>query len=252
MVQFSHPHMITGKTIALTIWTFVSKVMSLLFNVLSRFLIVFLPRSKCLLILWLYHCLQWFWSPTNKLCHCFQFFPFYLPWRAGPYAMILFFWMLSFKPAFSLSFFTFSSFSVSAIRLVSSTYLRLLIFLQATLISACDSSSLEFYMAYSVYKLNKQGDNMQPCHTPFPIWNQSVDPCPVQTVASWLLHQRFGHKLGLLWCWLVYLGNKLRSFCHFWDCTWVLHFRLFRWLWELLHFFLWILAHSRRHNCHLN
>ena len=52
-VRLSHPYMTTGKTIALTRWAFVSKVMSLLFNMLSRFVIVFLPRSKCLLILWL-------------------------------------------------------------------------------------------------------------------------------------------------------------------------------------------------------
>ena len=50
MVQLSCPYMTTGKTIALTIWTFVGKIMSLLFNVLSRFVIAFLPRSKCLLI----------------------------------------------------------------------------------------------------------------------------------------------------------------------------------------------------------
>ena len=53
IVQLSHPYMITGKTIALTRWTFVSKVVSLLFNMLSRLVIVFLPRSKCLLISWL-------------------------------------------------------------------------------------------------------------------------------------------------------------------------------------------------------
>ena len=53
MVQLSHPYITTGKTIALTVWTFVSKVMSLLFNTLSRFVIAFLPRSKCLLISWL-------------------------------------------------------------------------------------------------------------------------------------------------------------------------------------------------------
>ena len=52
-VQLSHPYMTTGKTIALTRWTFVDKVMSLLFNMLSRFVITFLPRSKCLLISWL-------------------------------------------------------------------------------------------------------------------------------------------------------------------------------------------------------
>ena len=53
MVQVSHPHMTTGKTIALTRWTFVSKVMSLIFNMLSRLVITFFPRSKCLLISWL-------------------------------------------------------------------------------------------------------------------------------------------------------------------------------------------------------
>ena len=90
---------------------------------------------------------------------------------------------------FSLSSFTFikrlfSSFLLSVVSVVSSAYLRLLIFLLAILISACASSSLEFHMMYSVYKLNKQGDNIQPGHTPFPIWNQSVVPCPVLTVAS--------------------------------------------------------------------
>ena len=61
MVQLSHSYMTTGKTIALTIWIFVSKVMSLLFSILSRVFIAFLPRRKHLLILWL----QWFWSPRK-------------------------------------------------------------------------------------------------------------------------------------------------------------------------------------------
>ena len=74
--------------------------------------------------------------------------------------------------------------SLFAVRVVSSAYLWLLIFLPAILILACASSSLEFHMMYSVYKLNKQGENIQPGHTPFPIWNQSVVPCPVLTVAS--------------------------------------------------------------------
>ena len=105
-------------------------------------------------------------------------------------AMIFIFWMLSFKPTFSLSTFTFikrllSSSSLSAIRVVSSAYLRLSIFLPAILIPACASSSPAFLMIYSAYNLNKQGDNIQPWHTPFPIWNQSVVPCPVLTVASW-------------------------------------------------------------------
>ena len=62
--------------------------------------------------------------------------------------------------------------------MVSSAYLRLLIFPLAIFIRACASSSLAICMMYSAYKLNKQGDNIQPWHSPFPIWNQSV-PCPV-------------------------------------------------------------------------
>ena len=65
IVQLSHPCMTTGKTIALTRWTFVSKVMSLLFNMLSRLVIAFLSRSKCLLIHDCSHHLQWFWSPRK-------------------------------------------------------------------------------------------------------------------------------------------------------------------------------------------
>ena len=108
----------------------------------------------------------------------------------GPDTMIFIFWMLSFKPFFSLYSFTFvkrlfSSSLLSAIRVVSSGYWRLLLFLPTILIPACAPFSLEFHMMYSAYKLNKQGDNIQPWCTPFPIWNQSVVPCPVLTVASW-------------------------------------------------------------------
>ena len=62
MIQFSHPYMTTGKIIGLTTWTFVGKMVSLLFNKLSRFSIAFLLRSNCLLISWLQSPLQWFWS----------------------------------------------------------------------------------------------------------------------------------------------------------------------------------------------
>ena len=107
----------------------------------------------------------------------------------GPDAMILVFLVLSFKLIFSLSSFTlikrfFSSSSFSAIRVVSSTYLRLLIVLLAILIPACDSSSPAFHLMYSAEKLNKQSDNIQPCHTPFLIFNQSVVPCLILTIAS--------------------------------------------------------------------
>ena len=83
-VQFSHPCMTTGKIIALTRWTFVGKVMSLLFNMLSRLAIAFLPRSKCLLISWLQSpsavILE---PPKNKVWHCFHCFPIYFPWSDG-------------------------------------------------------------------------------------------------------------------------------------------------------------------------
>ena len=89
----------------------------------------------------------------------------------GPDAMILVIWILSFKPAFSLYSFTFIkrlfSSSLSAIRVVSSAYLRLLIFLPAILIPAFASSNLAFLIIYSAYKLNKQGDNIQPWYSPF-------------------------------------------------------------------------------------
>ena len=129
-----------------------------------------------------------FGAPKNKVSHCFHFFPICHE-VMGLDAMILVFWMLSFKPTFSLSSFTFIkklfSSSLSAIRVVSFAYLRLLIILLAILIPACASFSLAFHVMYSAYKLNKQGDNIQPWYTPFPIWNQFVFAYPVLTVVSW-------------------------------------------------------------------
>ena len=155
MVQLSHPYMTTGKNIALTIWTFVHKTMSVLFNMLSRLVIAFLPRSRHLLISWLQAPSKWFWNPNRKLCHSFHFSPSVCHEVMGPDAMTVF-WMLSFKPAFSLSSFSFikrlfSSSSLYAIRVVSSAYLRLLIFLLAILTPAWVLSSLAFCMMYSAY-----------------------------------------------------------------------------------------------------
>ena len=188
-VQPSHPYMTTGKTIALTRQTFADKVMSLLFNMLSRLVITFLPKSKCFLISWLQ-------SPSavileSKKIKSATVSPSISHVVMGPDAMIFVFWMLSFKPTFSLSSFTFinrlfSSSSLSAIRVVSSAYLRLLIFLPAILIPAYASSSPAFLMMYSAYKLNKQGNNIQPWRTPFPIWNQSVVPCPLNLTKIFL------------------------------------------------------------------
>ena len=121
-VQLSHPYMTTGKTIALTRQTFVGKVISLLFNMLFRLVISSLPRGKRLLI-------SWVQSPSAvilelrkiKSATIFTVSPSICYEVMGPDAMILVFWMLSFKPTFSLSFFTFikrlfSSSSLSAIR----------------------------------------------------------------------------------------------------------------------------------------
>ena len=84
IVQLSHPYMTSGKTIALTRWTYVGKVMSLLFKMLSQFVIAFLPRSKCLLILRLQSPSVVILEPPKKIvCHCFHCFPIYLPWSDG-------------------------------------------------------------------------------------------------------------------------------------------------------------------------
>ena len=83
IVQLSHPYMTTGETIVLTRWTFVGKVMSLLFNMLSRLVIVFLPRSKCLLISWLQSPSSVILEPKKIVFHCFHCFPIYLPWSDG-------------------------------------------------------------------------------------------------------------------------------------------------------------------------
>ena len=165
--------------------------MSLLFNMLSRLSTAFLPRSKCLLISQLQLPSAVILEPKKRNFVTVSIVsPSISHEVMRPDATIFAFWMLSFKPAFSLSYFTFikslfSSSSLSVIRVVSFVYLKLLIFLPAILIPACDSSSPGFCKMYSSYKLNKQGNNIQPWRTPFSIWNQSIVPCPVLTVASW-------------------------------------------------------------------
>ena len=149
------------------------------FNKLSRFIIAFLKKIKHHLISWLHPPSAVIFEPKKiksvtvsivalSVCHEV----------IGADAVVLVFWMLSFKPAFSLFSFTFikrffRSFLLFAIKVVSSAYLRLLIFFPAVLIPSCASSSLAFHMMYSWYKLKKQGDNIQCWHTPFPISNQS-------------------------------------------------------------------------------
>ena len=177
IVQILHSYMTTGKTIALTRWTFVGKVMSQFFNMLSRSVIDFLPRSKHLLILWLQSPSEMILGPPKvKSVTVSTVSPSIHHEVMGPDAMILTFWMLSFKQAFSFSSLTFFkrlfSFLLSAIRVMSSSYVKLLKFLQALLIPACASSSPAFLMMYSACTLNKQCDDFLLWCIPFPIWNQ--------------------------------------------------------------------------------
>ena len=169
--------------------------MSLLFNMLSRFVITFLPRSKHLLISWLQLPSAVILEPPKvksltvsiispSICHEVM----------GPDAMILVFWMLSLSQLFHSPLSISSRGSLvllhfTAISVMSPAYLRLVIFLPAILIPACASSSLVFLMMFSAYKLNKQGNNIQPWCTPFLIWNPSIVPCPLLTVASWAAHR---------------------------------------------------------------
>ena len=178
--------MTTGKTIALTIWTFVGKVMSLLFNMLSRLVITFLPRSKRLLISWLQSPSAVILEPQQiksvtvstvspSICHEVM----------GLYALILVFWMLSFKSVFH------SPLSLSSRGCLVLCFLPLWCYHRHIwgywYFSQQSWFKLELHPAqhFSWLKLNKQGDNTQPWCTPFPILNQSVTPCPVLTVAAW-------------------------------------------------------------------
>ena len=182
MVQFSHSYMTTGKTIT---FTFLGKVMSLVFNILSRFVIGFFPKSKHLLIPWLQSLFMLIFKPRKMKSDSFYFFHIYLPWSDRTGCHHLHVWMLTFKPAFLLSTCTFikslfSSSSLSAIKVVYYAYLRLLILLQAILIPAYESPSSAFHvMYYYACKLSKQDDNIQPWHTPSQFWT------------GWFFHVQF-------------------------------------------------------------
>ena len=172
--------------------------MSLLFNMLSRLVIAFLSRSKHLLISRLQSPSAVTLEPpkiksftvfivSSSICHEVM----------GPDAIIFVFWCWVLSQVFHSPLSLSSRGSLVLRRFLPHgwCHLSLLIFLPAILIPACASSSPAFHMAYSAYKLNKQGDNIQPWCTPFPIWNQSVVPCPVLTVASW----RAFHKRQVRW-----------------------------------------------------
>ena len=152
MVHFSHLYITTGKTLALTLQTFVGKEVSLFF----------LPRSKCLLISWLQSLLAVIFKPKKiKYAIVSIFSPSVCHEVMGPHAMMLVFFNMNFKLGISLSSCTlikrfFSSYSLSAIKVVSSAYLSLLTFLLAILIPPCDLSNPASPMMCSAYKLHMQ------------------------------------------------------------------------------------------------
>ena len=154
-------------------------------------MIAFLPRSKCLLISWLQSLFTVILeSKKRKSVTTSTFSPSICHAVVGLDVMILVFLIFNLKSALSLSSFTliqrlFSFSLLFAMRVVSSAYVRLLMFLLPILILACSWSSPEFLTLCSMYRSNKQGDSRQHCHTPFSILNQSVVPQRILTVASW-------------------------------------------------------------------
>ena len=127
-----------------------------------------------------------FRAQEEEICHYFHLFPSICHEVMGPcfFSYLVLSWLFH-SSSFTLDKRLFSSSSLTAVRVVSSTYLRLFMFLPPVLIPACNSPSLAFLIMSSACRLNKQGDSSQPCCTPFLILNQSVVPYRVLTVASW-------------------------------------------------------------------
>ena len=206
MVQLHIPYMTNGKIIALTRQTFVGKVLSLFLNMLSRLVIAFLLRSKHLLISWLQSPSAVILEP-KKIKSAFilllLLLPIYLPWNDGTRCLIFVFWMFSFKPAFSISFFTFMkrlfSSLLSAIRVVSSSYLRLLIFLLAILISICASSIPTFHII--VAQLVKNLPAMQETWVRSLVWEDPLEKEKATrfSIPAWRILWTIVHGVAKSW-----------------------------------------------------
>ena len=138
-------------------------------------------------------------AQENKVCHCFHCFPIYLPWSERTRCHDLCSLNVEILATFSLSSFTFikrlfSSSSFSALRVVLSVYLRLLIFPLASRFQPELHSA--WHLAWcTLYKLSKQDDNIQSWCIPFPILNQSIVPCLLLTVASWSAYKFFRRQI---------------------------------------------------------
>ena len=129
LIHLLHPTWLLEKTIALTRWTYVGKVMSLLFNILCMLVIAFLPKSKCLLISWLQSQSAVFGAQENKVCHSFHCLPIYLPWSDGTGCHDVSFLNVEFQANFFTLLFYFHQEALQFLfafchRVVSSVYLR--------------------------------------------------------------------------------------------------------------------------------
>ena len=202
------------KNIVLTIWSFVSKGISLLFNILSRFVIAFLPRSK-------HHLLSWLLSPSAvilepkkrklvtasicplSICHEVM----------RPDAMILVFWMLSFMPAFSLSLLPTSRGSLVPLYFLSLEWYHLHIwscwhFSWKAWFYLATNPAWHFTWCTLYIRLKKWGiANKQPWQSPFPILNQLLVPCKVLIVASWPAYRFLRRQVrwsDILFSWRIF------------------------------------------------
>ena len=217
MVQFPHPYMTTGKTIALTIQILVSQMMSLLFNKLSKFVIAFFTRRNCLLILWLLPTSTViFEAQKSHIYHCFHCFSIYFPWSYGTRCHDLSFfecWILSQLFHSPLS-------SSSRGSLVPLCFLALELYICISEVFDISPDNLDprlgfispaFCMVYSISKLNKQGDSIQPQHTLFPILNQSFVPCSNCSFLTWKQVSQETAKV-------VWYSHLLKNFLQFIVC----------------------------------
>ena len=202
MIQISPPYMTTGKTIALNTWICAGKVMSLLSNMLSRFAIAFLPRSKhfCFFVCFffcLFVLISWLQSPSalilepkkirsvtvSIVSHIFAM----KWWDQMPWSSFFECWVLSqvFHSPLSLSSrgslvpFHFLPLGLCHLHIWGYWYFAWQYWFQLVLHPA------QRFTVYSVYKLSKQGDSIQRWCTTFSVWNQSIVACLILTVPSW-------------------------------------------------------------------
>ena len=173
-------------------------------NMLYRLIITFPPRSKSLNFVAAVTIYSDFGAPQNKIYHGFHFSLQIFHEVMEPDVMILIFLMLNFKPVFFFTHIFFHphqyalySSLLSAIRVVPSAYLRF--WYISHKFPSCELPSLIFCRMYPSYHVKEQVDNIQPWHTPYPIWNQFTLSHPFLTIASWLAYKVSQEMRKMVW-----------------------------------------------------